>query len=111
MEVSCSSTVLVPKTFKRECSSTCQVSVSLLRGFGLEGAFIVQSDGTYPTTRVSCVARIYSGIPPIDNEQTVKLIESRGKAKTVVKVTTNLIKRKLLISLHNKVSDSKIVRL
>jgi hypothetical protein len=48
-----------------------------------------------PTYCVSCVARIYSVIPPIDNAK--KLIESQRKAKTVVKLTSNLIKKKLRV--------------
>jgi hypothetical protein len=47
-----------------------------------------------PTYRVSYVARINSGIPPIDSEQR-KLLKFRGKAKTVMELTSNLIKKKL----------------
>jgi hypothetical protein len=46
-----------------------------------------------PTHRVSCVARIYSGIPPIGNEQG-SLISPGGKLE-LMELTLNLFKQKL----------------
>jgi hypothetical protein len=44
-----------------------------------------------PTLRNSCVARIYSGIGTIDWKRLMNLIEYRGKAKTAIELTSNLI--------------------
>jgi hypothetical protein len=65
------------------------------------------------TQSISCIARIYSGITPIDNEQWSSLSPWR-KLKLGVKLKLNLIIKKLkewfylLTSLHNKVRDSKM---
>jgi hypothetical protein len=72
-----------------------------------------------PTHHVSCVAKIFSDISDNEMNRTMKFIESRGIAKTVMELTSNLIEMKLkdecyiyrLTSLHNKASDNKMLGL